>query len=109
MKIADLSRKTSPPPKGKFFAPDPESKLLMWDMVRAMDIDLAAALRTNTLPVATLSAMMQACNSCPEPKLCAVFLDRRDGHTDQAPSFCPNGARLAALRGSTAKTEISTE
>lgn len=85
--------------------PDPDADLLMWDMVCALDIDLARAIRSHELPVATLSAMMRNCHACPEPEQCAIFLDRRGGRTGEAPSFCPNREKLAELRNEALKVK----
>lgn len=75
-----------------------EQDLLMWHMTEAMEIDLAAAIRRSGLSVDSLGEMLRACSGCPEPGLCRVFLDSRPGRLAEAPSYCPNRARLAALR-----------
>lgn len=88
----------------RFFTPDPETKhilesnLLMWDMVRAMDIDLAGAVRREDLPLAQLGTMLRKCHGCAFADMCTLFLERREGRTSLAPSYCVNRAQLAALR-----------
>jgi hypothetical protein len=82
----------------KYFDTDARGELLMWDMVQAMDIDLLEAVCSDALSFSAVERMLGRCNRCPSPQLCALFLDRRHGATDQAPSFCPNRKRLAALR-----------
>lgn len=87
--------------KGKILAEPataPHEDLLMWEMVNAMEIDLASAIQRDELPLETLGAMMRNCHNCPAPRMCAVFLDSRTGQTPQAPSYCPNRDTLAELR-----------
>ncbi|PVH30027.1 DUF6455 family protein [Pararhodobacter oceanensis] len=79
-------------------APDRGEDLLIWEMVNAMEIDLACAIQRDELPIKTLGAMMRNCHACPAPRLCGVYLDSRAGRTAQAPSFCPNREKLSDLQ-----------
>lgn len=80
------------------YAPTPDTGLLMWRMVRALDVDLAEAIVDDRLSVGRLRVMMRNCAHCPDPRACALFLDARDDRTDQPPSFCPNARDLYRLR-----------
>ena len=78
--------------------PSEETPLLMWNMVAAMGINLTQAVSAKRVSSAKLSRMAWNCHHCPAPQACGIYLDRRDGQTQTAPSFCPNRKKLAALR-----------
>ena len=82
--------------------PEPEDDIdeviLMWRMVSAMQIDLAAAIRSDGLEVETLSKMMRNCAGCVDPHMCKVFLTRREDLLPRPPKFCPNKMTLRSLR-----------
>lgn len=72
-------------------------ELLMWRMVQAMQIDLAKPVIDGTLPVARLQQMLRGCVKCPEPDLCARYLDTLADRPAEPPRYCPNRKVLKAL------------
>ena len=76
-----------------------DEELLMWRMTRAMRVDLVTPLWNGRLPVAELQQMLRQCETdCPEPGACARLLADRDATAREPPAYCPNRARLMALK-----------
>lgn len=83
---------------GTHYPPDPDFDLKMWDMARAMNIEISVAITQDMLSIAALGKMMRSCHYCLARPFCALFLESRQGQTTYPPSFCPNRKRLAALQ-----------
>lgn len=75
----------------------PDEKLLIWRMVRALDVDLAYEIHRERLSVERLSSMLKNCAHCPEPQACRLYLEARGDKAAVPPSFCPNRVVLTAL------------
>lgn len=78
--------------------PIKDTDLPIWSLVSAMAIDLAGAIRRGDFHVESLGAMMRACHGCPFARICTLFVERREGRTQHAPSYCPSRPHLTRLR-----------
>lgn len=74
-----------------------DTGLPMWNMVRALNIEISAAITGQMLTAAALGGMKRNCHRCLARPFCAVFLESRDGQTASPPSYCPNRKQLAKL------------
>lgn len=83
--------------------------LLMLSMAKAMNIDMSEAINCDSLPVEDLNTMMKKCFGCPSQFLCVLFLEMRGGQIVNAPSYCPNRARLSELQEKAAGAKVDSK